>query len=157
MTQDEAARQTAIRDVLVEARRLAVRYLALTGKPLGVTGEIAEWAAAEYLGLTLTGARSPDIDAILGAERFQIKGRAVDAGRRYIGRVPALKVDGDYEHVLLVLLDKASYEPLEIWQTTRLAAAARLAAPGSKARNERKSMAISQFKSIARKVWPPGA
>jgi hypothetical protein len=44
--------------LLREAKKLAQKYLALTGKPLGITGEVAEYeAAARILGLELTAAR----------------------------------------------------------------------------------------------------
>lgn len=41
-------------DILSEAKKLAQEYRALTGKPLGVTGEVAEYEAARILGLELT-------------------------------------------------------------------------------------------------------
>jgi hypothetical protein len=40
-----------------EAKKLAQEYRALTGKPLGVTGEFAEYEAARILGLKVTEAR----------------------------------------------------------------------------------------------------
>jgi hypothetical protein len=126
-----------------------------SGKPLGVTGEVAELEAAERLRLRLTDARTPYYDAVnVNGERFQVKGRAVRAADRYRGRMSAVKCDGDYEWVLLVLLDIATCEVLEIWQADREAVAARLQAPSSKSRNERNSLGITQFKSIAKKVWP---
>jgi hypothetical protein len=151
-------RSAAVRDILEDAKRLATRYYALTGKPLGVTGEVAELEAAEKLHLVLTSARNPAYDAhcmIDGKiERFQIKGRAVHSEDRYRGRVPSIKYNGDFEWVLLVLLDCSTYSALEIWQATRRDVQGRLEAPGSKARNERNSMRITQFTSIARKAWP---
>lgn len=42
-----------IMQTLAEAKRLARRYRTLTGKPLGVTGEVAEFEAARLLGLEL--------------------------------------------------------------------------------------------------------
>jgi hypothetical protein len=44
-------------------------------------------------------------------------------------------------------------EPIEILKAPREAVARRLAEPGSRARNERNSMGLSQFKSIAETVW----
>ena len=61
--------------------------------------------------------------------------------------------DRDFEWVLLVLLDRSTYSALEIWKANRGAVRERLEAPGSKARNERSSMGITQFTSIARRVW----
>jgi hypothetical protein len=130
----------------------------LTGRPLGVTGEVAELEAAEKLGLVLAAARTAFHDAIRNREgtieRFQIKGRAVDRTSPYRGRVSAIKCDGGFDAVLLVLIDKATFEAIEIWQADRADVSRRLKAPGSRARNERNSMGIAQFKSIAVKVWP---
>ena len=55
--------------------------------------------------------------------------------------------------MLLVLLDER-FEPIEIWEAGRPAIAAAIEAPGSKARNERGTLAVSKFKSIGRRVWP---
>jgi hypothetical protein len=155
---DADAREVAIRALVHVAKAVAARYYLLTGKPLGVTGEVAEVEAAEKLGLRLAEVRTPYYDALRdgsgGHERFQIKGRAVDPNDRYKGRTPSIKCDGEFEHVLLVLLDRASYDLIEIWQATRSDVASRLDVPGSRSRNERKSMGITQFKSIAHRVWP---
>jgi hypothetical protein len=43
---------------------------------------------------------------------------------------------------------------LEIWQASKADVTIRLEAPGSQSRNERKSMGITQFKSIAQRIWP---
>ena len=40
--------------ILAEAKKLAQRYRVLTGKPLGITGEVAEYEAARILGVELT-------------------------------------------------------------------------------------------------------
>jgi hypothetical protein len=149
----------AIKSLKADAKALAVRYYELTGKPLGITGEIAELEAAELLGLSLTDARTPGFDAYRDrngtSERIQIKGRAVDASDRYRGRCPAIKCGDQFDFVVTVLLDRKTLDVLEIWQASEEAVAARLSAPGSKARNERNSMGLSQFKSIATKIWPP--
>jgi hypothetical protein len=46
-----------VRIVLAKVNPLAAEYYHLTGKSLGVTGETAEFVAAEHLGLELTVAR----------------------------------------------------------------------------------------------------
>jgi hypothetical protein len=159
----ETDQNEALEQLLRQAKELAVAYYKLTGKPLGVTGEVAEYEAAQKLGLTLAPARNAFYDAYLhGAERreaFQVKGRAVTASDRYRGRVPKINCSGDFDAVLLVLLDRESFEAIEIWRAERDAVIARLTAPGSKSRNERFSMGISQFKSIpgAQRVWPRGS
>jgi hypothetical protein len=158
MTMLDDDRQKRIADLLRGAKALAYEYYDLTKKPLGVTGEIAELVVAEKLGLTLAEARTPFYDASrenAGAvERFQIKGRAVSASDPYRGRVPSIKYDGEFDAVLLVLLNKETLDPIEILQAPRERVKIRLQEGVSKARNERNSMAISQFRSIAKKVWP---
>jgi hypothetical protein len=154
------AESEALKALLREAKALAVRYYTLTGKPLGVTGEVAELEAAEKLGLTLTEVRTAYYDVISEdngeTQRYQIKGRAIDRRDPYKGRMSSINCDADFEWVLLVLLDRATYEALEIWRARREDVLVRLEAPGSKARNRRGSLGILQFRSIARKVWPVG-
>jgi hypothetical protein len=55
--------------------------------------------------------------------------------------------------VMLVLMH-GKYEVLEILEAPRNLVIERLKAPGSKSRNERGSMGVSQFRSIATRVWP---
>ena len=69
-----------VREILASVKPLAVEYYRLTGKPLGVTGEVAEYVAAEVLGLELAPARMAGHDATRTrpdgtVERIQIKGR----------------------------------------------------------------------------------
>jgi hypothetical protein len=156
---EEVGRQHRIKAVLLQAKQLAVEYYKLTRMPLGITGEVAEFEAAEKLGLSLADARTPLVDAfgeVNGKkELFQIKGRAVLPGDRYRGRVPKINCDGQFDAVLLVLLDKSSLDVIEIRRAERRDVADKLAIPGSKARNERRSLGLSQFKSISKKIWPP--
>ena len=142
-------------DVLAEVKALAVEYWQLTGKPLGVTGEIGEFEAAKLVGLELEEARSKGYDAIRrrGTYRqIQIKSRWRHDGKKW-GRVSKIDVSKEFDSVMLVLMH-GNYEVHEIWEAGRDAVIARLTAPGSKARNERGSMGVSQFKSIAEKIWP---
>jgi hypothetical protein len=151
----------AIKQIKADAKALAAKYYVLTGKPLGITGEVAELEAAELLGLDLAGARTAGYDAIRLRnglrERIQIKGRAVSPNDRYRGRCPSIKCGDQFDFVLTVLLDKFTLEPLEIWEASEADVEKRLQVPGSKSRNERNSMGLSQFKSIATKVWPTHA
>ncbi len=61
----------------------------------------------------------------------------------------SIKVDKEWDAVLMVLLDQ-NFDAVEIYEAERVAVVAVLAAPGSKARNERGAMAVSKFKSIGR-------
>lgn len=44
-----------IKAILASVKPLAAEYYQLTGKPLGVTGEVAEYVAATVLGLEMAG------------------------------------------------------------------------------------------------------
>jgi hypothetical protein len=125
----------------------------LTKKPLGVTGEVAEYIAADLLGLTLTPARTTGYDALRGAERIQIKGRAYGKDAKPGQRISRIKIDAPCDSVLLVLLDNATLEPHEIWEAPFPCVVERLSQPGSKAR-ARGALGVADFKRIARRVWP---
>lgn len=145
-----------VESILRSVKPLAIEYYELTGKPLGVTGEIAEYEAARLLGFDLLAARSEGYDAIESTgrrnRRVQIKGRFKQDGKKW-GRVPSINIEKKFDSVVLVLM-VGEYEVTEIWKASRQAVVKRLKAPGSKARNERNSMSVSQFKSIAKLVWP---
>jgi hypothetical protein len=55
---------SSLSDLLERAREIATAYYRLTGKPLGITGEIGEYEAAQIMGLTLVDARTPGYDAV---------------------------------------------------------------------------------------------
>ena len=66
---------------------------------------------------------------------------------------PSIK-SADCDLVALVLLNQTTLDVIEIWIADIASVVARLDAPGGKARNIRRAMAITQFKSIACRVWP---
>ncbi|MDC4224479.1 MAG: hypothetical protein MPW15_09685 [Candidatus Manganitrophus sp.] len=67
--------------LLAQAKQIAQQYYLLTGKPLGITGEVAEYEAARILGVVLTPVRQAGYDAmeiVKGRKRtLQIKGRCL--------------------------------------------------------------------------------
>jgi len=145
-----------VRDILTLVKPLAAEFYRLTGKPLGVTGEIAEYVAAEILGLTLVPARTVGFDALRGSERIQIKGRAHSADAKSGQRMSRIKLDAPCDTVLLVLLDSATLEALEMWEAPYHVVCEVLSRPGSKAR-ERGALAVASFKTIAQRVWSSGS
>ncbi|MBN8727704.1 MAG: hypothetical protein J0H15_08380 [Xanthomonadales bacterium] len=144
-------------DLLAEAKLIAQRYYVLTGKPLGITGEVAEYEAARILGVTLTPARQAGYDAterVDGKARtLQIKGRCLPRGCTPGQRLGSIRPDKEWDAVLMVLLDSA-FNATEIWEADRSAVLAALAIPGSRARNERGALGVARFKSIGRLRWP---
>lgn len=144
-----------IGELLGKARALAIEYYRLTGKPLGITGEVGEYEAARLLDLTLEGAREPGYDATdASGRRLQIKTRAVPRGTPLGGqRLGSIDIEKVWDAVILVLLDQ-EFQPIAVHEASREKITEALLKPGSKARNERGSLAISKFKSIGTRRWP---
>jgi len=117
-----AAADIQVMEVLRKAKLLAQRYRALTGKPLGITGEVAEYEAARLLRVKLTPARNAGFDATErkngSVRRLQIKGRCLlknsKPGQR-LGRIDTRK---DWDAVLMVLLDE-NFNATEIYEAER--------------------------------------
>ena len=145
-----------IMEILAEAKTLAQEYRALTGKPLGVTGEVAEYEAARLLEIELTPARQAGYDAIErnnGVTRhLQIKGRCLLPNCKPGQRLGRIDVNKEWDAVLMVLLDE-NFNATEIYEAQRVDVLAALQAPGSKSRNERGALGLGKFKSIGKLRW----
>lgn len=145
-----------IADLMRRAKRLAKEYRVRTGRPLGVTGEVAEYEACRLLGLRLAPVRQQGYDAIKkirsGVRRLQIKGRVLLPGAKPGQRLSTISLKHEWDAAVLVVLDE-DLEPVVVYEAERAAIEAALAAPGSKARNERGQLPLTKFKSIAREVW----
>jgi len=159
MTETKSAKRT--REILAAVKPLAAEYYQLTGKPLGVTGEVAEYVAARELKLELVPPRTPGYDAIRktrnGDQRIQIKGRAYGEKSKKSQRIGTIKKGAACDSVLLVLLDNATLEPREMWEASYIEVEKRLKVPGSKAR-ERGALSVSEFKRLKGcvMIWPIG-
>lgn len=151
MTDDDQEKRVLA--ILAEAKSLAREYRALTGMPLGITGEVAEYEAARLLGVTLTPARHAGYDAVSADGRqLQIMGRCLLPGCKPGQRLGKIDVSKPFDAVLLVLLDE-NFDATSIHESDRERVLAALASPGSRARNERGALSVSKFKSIGREVW----
>lgn len=141
------------RSIIRSIKKLAKRYRQITGRPLGITGEVAEYEVARLLGLELADARQAGYDAISkkDSKKFQIKGRCI-LSKNPGQRLGAIKLDKEWDCVILILLDGV-LEPFEIYRAWRPEITEALEKPGSKARNERGALSVSKFKSIGERVW----
>lgn len=143
--------------LISEARRLAAEFRRTTGKPLpGISGEIAEHDAARLLNLTICEDRTHGYDA-LGAgardgKRMQIKARVIFDEEKAGQRVGQLKLDQDWDSVLLVIMDD-NYEPFEIYEAERADIIDAMEEAGSSNRKKRGAMSVARFKIISRLVW----
>ena len=143
----------ALKNVIQEAKKIAKQYREVTGKPLGITGEVGEFIAADLLSLKLTEARQPGYDAIaLDGHRIQIKARCVLPDSSAGQRLGSIKLDHAWDTVILVLMD-VNFEPIKIYEALRADIERELTKPGSKARNERGALSVSKFKAIASLIW----
>ena len=138
--------------VLKAAKLVAKRYYELTGKPLGITGEIGEYSAAHLLNLELCGARQEGYDAEKDGKKIQIKTRRVLSKSKPSQRMGSIDISKEWNSVMLVLLDEG-FEPLEIYEADRQAVTEAILEPGSRARNERGQLGIKKFKSISTLRW----
>ena len=68
------------------------------------------------------------------------------------GRLGSIDLKKEWDSVILVTLDER-YEPVTMHEAPRGALDAALTRPGSKSRNERGQLGISQFISIAELRW----
>ena len=142
--------------LLTEAKSLAKRYKRLTGRPLGITGEVAEFEATRLLDLELAQVRQSGFDAIRrdgdSVTKIQIKSRCLPPNPKPGQRMGTIQLDKEWDSVVLVLLDE-DLDPIEIHEADRPEITEALLAPGSKARNERGALGVNKFKSIGRLIW----
>ena len=102
-----------------EARRLAREYRLAMGKPLaGISAELAVHDAMRLLDLETAPTGVGGYDAVgsgqRAGKRVQIKGRAIFDESKGGQRIGQLKVDQDWDSVMLVLMED-NYEPVENW------------------------------------------
>ncbi|OGO17184.1 MAG: hypothetical protein A2Z15_01825 [Chloroflexi bacterium RBG_16_50_11] len=145
----------ALKRIMQDAKKVAQQYRNLTGKPLGITGEMGELTAANLLKLKLKPARQPGYDAISrNGRRIQIKTRCVLPNSKKSQRIGTIRLNQKCDEVVLVLLDEY-FEPIEIYKANYKSIQKELIRPGSEARNKRGQLSTSAFKRIAGKhIWP---
>ena len=153
--------------LLEQARMLARDYYRLTGRPLGVTGEVAEAEAAKLLGLQLAPPRQEGYDATRSVggqeQKVQVKGRVlqragVDLDGRFrpkqtdSAKVGTIRLKHEWDVVALVLMND-DYETTAIYEASRELIEAELLRDGSKAR-DRGQLSVSSFKRLGHQTWP---
>jgi hypothetical protein len=143
--------------LMAEARKLASEYRKATGKPLsGVTPEIAlhdvirlmrlEPAAEAAAGWDATGTGARE------GKRILVKGRAIFDETKGGQRIGQLKLDKDWDSVMLLLMDE-QYEPCEIYEAERQDIIDALESAEGSNRARRGVMSVAKFRNIARLVW----
>jgi len=143
--------------LIAETRRLAAEYRRATGTPLAVSSEIARHDACNLLQLKPADADAEGgFDAIGVAPdwkglKIQIKGRAIFTEVKSGQRIGQLKLDKNWDAVVLVLMNE-EYETQEIYMAKRDAVEHELQELDSK-RQSRGAMTVARFKHMAQLVW----
>ncbi len=142
--------------LIAQTRRLAAEFRALTGKPLPVSGEIAQYDACRLLNLKPASPGTGGYDAIglehRAGQRIQIKGRVVSQEGRIAHRIGQLKIDQNWDILMLVLMDE-QFLPSLIYEAKRAVIEAYLSDAEGRSRNRRGVMSVARFKNIAQLVW----
>ena len=140
-----------VEDIIAQVKPLAAKYYRLTGKPLGVTGEVGEYEVARLLSLQLETARTPGYDATdQQGKKYQIKTRSLNAAAgEQRPKEPAQAATDLTDAALLALMDE-NLKMIEIWEAERADVDHALNRPGSISRNERRMLSLSKFKEIGR-------
>lgn len=139
--------------LITQARKLAADYRLATGKTLaGVSSEIAEYDACQYLGLELCGDQRPGYDAVSkDGKRIQIKGRTIFDESRSGQRIGQIKVSQDWDCVVLVLLDQ-TYHAYEIYEADREELLESIDRSSS-SQKRRGALSVARFRIIGRLIW----
>lgn len=145
----------AVDKLISEARRLAAEYRRTTGKSLGISGEIAKHDACRLLDLELC-EEQEGFDAMgLGerdGKRIQIKGRAIFNEAKGGQRIGKLKIDQEWDSIVLVLMDE-DFEPYEIYEVDREEIMEDINKAGQSKRAKRGVMSVARFKNVGRLAW----
>ncbi|MGD8594682.1 MAG: hypothetical protein PVF82_17785 [Gammaproteobacteria bacterium] len=144
-----------VEKLMVEARKLAAQYRVATGKPLGISSEIAVHDVMRIMKLQPADNPQAGYDAvgtgIREGKRIQIKGRTVSEEVKSNQRIGQIKVDQDWDSVMLVLMNE-QYEPLEIYEAHRDQILDAVANTSTKRRN-RGALSVAKFKHLGQLVW----
>ena len=142
--------------LISEARRIAAEYRRATGKPLGISAEIALHDACTYLGLEAD-ENATGYDAV-GAQgkrtglRYQVKGRAIFDESKGGQRLGQLKLDQNWDYLALVIMDE-DFAATEIYEVSRNELINDLDESGSSNRQKRGAMSVARFKHLAHLAW----
>ncbi len=153
----DAADVYSVDRLISETRRLAAEYRKATGKSLAVSAEIARHDACRLLGLEpVDGVGGHDAldPAFTPPRRVQIKGRAIFDESKPGQRIGQLKLDQEWDVVMLVLMDEA-FETTEILEADREAVVEALQDSEGRPRSKRGAMSVARFRRIGRLVWTP--
>lgn len=158
MTQAQTDNAYSVDVLMQQARQLAANYRRATGKTLaGVSGELSVYDATRLLHLAAV-PNQIGYDAIgteqsgdLHHDKIQIKGRTIFSDSKNTYRIGQLKMEQNWDSVVLVLLDD-DYEPFEIYEIDRATLSDNVIDKNSK-KAKKGAMTLARFKKIATLAW----
>ena len=140
---------------MLEARKLAADFRKATGKPLGISNEIAVHDVIRLMHLKPVEAGVGGHDAIGTGERegkrIQIKGRTWNPDAKTTQRIGQIKMEAEWDSIMLIIMDE-NYEPLEIYEAER-DDIVETVKKTSKKRRSRGAMSLHKFKALGKQVW----
>lgn len=146
----------SVNKLISEARRIAADYRRATGKPLGISAEIARHDACTYLSLEpREDALGYDAVGLKGDRkdcRFQIKGRAIFDEKKGGQRLGQIKIEQEWDKILLVIMDE-NFETTEIYEAPKKVILEDMDETGTSNRQKRGVMSVARFKRLAHLVW----
>lgn len=138
-----------------EARKLAADYRRATGQALGISNEIATHDVIRLMKLVPAEPGAGGYDAIGTGSRegkyIQIKGRTIFNDKKSGQRVGQIKVDQDWDSVMLILMNE-DYEAQAIYEADRDVLVDAMEETSEK-RAKRGAMSVAKFKAIGTLVW----
>ncbi|MDH5325633.1 MAG: hypothetical protein OEZ68_05030 [Gammaproteobacteria bacterium] len=143
--------------LMQQARKLATQYRQATGKPLGISNEIAVHDVVRLMNLqpVVDASESTGFDAIGSGTRLgkkiQIKGRSISGQPKPNQRVGQIKLEQDWDSVMLILMND-NYEPLQIYEADRAEIEDAVKSSSAKRRN-RGALSVARFMKIGSLVW----
>ncbi len=146
----------SVNKLISEARRIAAEFRRTTGKPLGISAEIANHDACTFLQLEAqddaVGYDAIGLHGSRKGHRFQIKGRAIFDEKKGGQRLGQIKPDQEWDKILLVLMDE-EFETTEIYEASREDILNDLDDASTSNRSKRGAMSVARFKRLAQLVW----
>ena len=146
----------SVNKLISEARRIAAEFRRTTGKPLGISAEIANHDACTFLQLEAqddaVGYDAIGLHGSRKGHRFQIKGRAIFDEKKGGQRLGQIKTDQEWDKILLVLMDE-EFETTEIYEASRDDILNDLDDVSTSNRSKRGAMSVARFKRLAQLVW----
>ena len=144
-----------VSDIIPEVKRLASLYYKRLGRPLGVTGEIAEYEVIKKFGYNPAEPRATGHDSYRVINKknqlIEIKGRVLQPDSSPGGRLGRIKKNSDCVAVILVLFNE-NYEATNFYEAPYLEIENFLSSATGKAETERRQLHLSKFISLAKEI-----